>query len=44
MPKLPRVSVAEVIRALGKLGFEQVRQRGSHVVLRRTIPTGVKGA
>jgi predicted RNA binding protein YcfA (HicA-like mRNA interferase family) len=35
MPKLPRLSGAEVIRALARLGFEQVRQRGSHVVLRR---------
>jgi predicted RNA binding protein YcfA (HicA-like mRNA interferase family) len=29
------LSGAEVIRALERLGFEQVRQRGSHVVLRR---------
>jgi predicted RNA binding protein YcfA (HicA-like mRNA interferase family) len=43
MPKPPRVSGAEVIRALGKLGFEQVRQRGSHVVLKRTDATGVRG-
>ena len=35
MPKLPRLSGAEVIHALAKLGFEHVRQRGSHVVLRR---------
>ena len=35
MPKLPRVSGAEVIRALERLGFKAVRQRGSHVVLRR---------
>jgi predicted RNA binding protein YcfA (HicA-like mRNA interferase family) len=35
MPKLPVVSGAEVIRALERLGFEQVRQKGSHVVLRR---------
>ncbi|HTS35412.1 MAG TPA: type II toxin-antitoxin system HicA family toxin [Candidatus Solibacter sp.] len=35
MPRLPRVSGAETVRALVKLGFEQVRQRGSHVVLRR---------
>ena len=35
MPKLPRISGAETIRALEKLGFEQVRQKGSHVVLRR---------
>ena len=35
MPRLPLLSGAEVIRALERLGFEQVRQRGSHVVLRR---------
>ena len=35
MPSLPRVSGAEVIRALERLGFSVVRQRGSHVVLRR---------
>jgi predicted RNA binding protein YcfA (HicA-like mRNA interferase family) len=35
MPKLPRISGAEVVRALRRLGFEQVRQSGSHVILRR---------
>ena len=35
MPKLPVLSGAEVVRALERLGFAQVRQRGSHVVLRR---------
>lgn len=35
MPKLPVLSGAEVIGALKRLGFEQVRKRGSHVVLRR---------
>ena len=35
MPKLPRISGAEVVRALRCLGFEQVRQSGSHVILRR---------
>jgi predicted RNA binding protein YcfA (HicA-like mRNA interferase family) len=35
MPKLPILSGAEVVRALQQLGFKQVRQRGSHVVLRR---------
>ncbi len=35
MPKLPRVSVTEAIRALQRLGFERVRQSGSHVVMRR---------
>ena len=35
MPKLPRVSGAEVIRALERLGFTKLRQSGSHVILRR---------
>lgn len=35
MPKLPQVSGRETIRALERLGFKVVRQRGSHVVLRR---------
>ncbi len=43
MPKLPRISGAEAIRALTKLGFETVRQRGSHVVLKRTDASGVRG-
>jgi len=33
MPELKRVSGQQAIRALEKLGFVQVRQRGSHVVL-----------
>jgi predicted RNA binding protein YcfA (HicA-like mRNA interferase family) len=35
MPKLPVLSGAEIITMLEKLGFQQVRQRGSHVVVRR---------
>ena len=35
MFKLPRVSGAEALKALQKLGFEKVRQAGSHVVARR---------
>jgi len=35
MPKLPVVSGAEAIRALERLGFRVVRQRGSDIVLRR---------
>jgi predicted RNA binding protein YcfA (HicA-like mRNA interferase family) len=35
MPKLPRVSGAQAVRALQRLGFAQVRQKGSHVVMRR---------
>ena len=35
MPKLPRISGAEAVRALERLGFERLRQKGSHVVMRR---------
>ena len=35
MPKLPRISGAEAVRALQRLGFEVARQRGSHIVMRR---------
>jgi len=35
MPKLPRLSGAEILRALERLGFERRRQSGSHVVMRR---------
>ena len=35
MPKLPRVSGAAVVRALQRLGFEKLRQSGSHVIMRR---------
>jgi predicted RNA binding protein YcfA (HicA-like mRNA interferase family) len=35
MPKLPRVSGAEVIRAFERLGFVKARQSGSHVVMKR---------
>jgi len=35
MPELPRVSGAQVQRALERLGFQKVRQNGSHVVMKR---------
>lgn len=35
MPKLPRVSGAEAVRALERLGFARVRQSGSHLIMRR---------
>ncbi len=35
MPRLPRISGEQAISVLERLGFQRVRQRGSHVVLRR---------
>lgn len=40
MPKLPRISSREVIRVLEKLGFEVVRQTGSHVVMQKVTTEG----
>jgi predicted RNA binding protein YcfA (HicA-like mRNA interferase family) len=40
MPKLPILSGADVVKALGRLGFEQVRQRGSHVVMSSCVGGG----
>ena len=35
MPKLPRIKGKDCCKALSRLGFSEVRQRGSHVVMRR---------
>ena len=43
MPELRRVSGQEAIRALERLGFVQIRQRGSHVVLKKQTPEGEVG-
>ena len=38
MSKLPVISGADCIKALGKIGFILYRQRGSHVTLVRKSP------
>jgi predicted RNA binding protein YcfA (HicA-like mRNA interferase family) len=43
MPKASRVSGQQAIRALERMGFIQVRQRGSHVVLKKQMPEGDSG-
>ena len=35
MPKLPQVSGAELVRLLQSLGYEMVRQRGSHIRMKK---------
>ncbi len=37
MPKLPVISGEELVKALEKSGFRQVRQRGSHVSLEKGL-------
>jgi len=36
MPKLPSVSYREVLRVLMRIGFEQKRQSGSHLIMENT--------
>lgn len=43
MPKLRRVSGKETIRALERLGFSQIRQRGGHAILKKQSPEGEIG-
>lgn len=40
---MPRISSREAIRALENLGFEQVRQTGSHVVMKKETEEGEIG-
>jgi len=37
MAKLPRLTGAEVVRRLKRLGFEEDHCKGSHVVLRHSV-------
>ena len=41
MPRLPQVSGRALIRLLNSLGYEVLRQRGSHVRLRKQNNLGV---
>ena len=38
MSRLPRISGRECVKALKKVGFYRVRQRGSHIIMRRDSP------
>jgi predicted RNA binding protein YcfA (HicA-like mRNA interferase family) len=40
MSRLPRITAEELVRALKRLGFVEVRQSGSHLVLKRAAPPG----
>jgi len=40
---MPRISSKEVIRSLERLGFEQIRQTGSHVVMKKETEEGEIG-
>ena len=40
MPRLPQVSGRDLVRLLHSLGYETVRQRGSHIRLRKLTTLG----
>lgn len=39
-PKLPQISGQDLVRALQKLGYSVIRQKGSHIRLRKTTNVG----
>ena len=41
--KLPVLSGREVIKVLKKIGFEEKRQKGSHIILAKETEDGKKG-
>ena len=43
MPKLPRLSGAQMVRILAKFGFSKVRQKGSHIILKKGSVAGAIG-
>jgi predicted RNA binding protein YcfA (HicA-like mRNA interferase family) len=43
MPKLPRIPSKEAILALERLGFYQVRQSGSYVIMKKQTINGEIG-
>jgi predicted RNA binding protein YcfA (HicA-like mRNA interferase family) len=40
MPRLPQISGQSLIKLLHSLGYETVRQRGSHIRLRKVTQVG----
>jgi predicted RNA binding protein YcfA (HicA-like mRNA interferase family) len=40
MPKLPQVNGLQLVRLLESLGYDVVRQRGSHIHLKKVTVTG----
>lgn len=40
MPKLPPTSGTDLVKFLSSLGYETLRQRGSHIRLRKQTPLG----
>jgi predicted RNA binding protein YcfA (HicA-like mRNA interferase family) len=37
VPKLPRLKASEVIKTLERMGFVWTRQKGSHIIFKKTV-------
>jgi len=42
MPKLPIISGSDLVKVLSRLGFQHIRTRGSHAILKRQTVNGSK--
>lgn len=43
MPKMPRLSGKEMLKILSLFGFEPIRQKGSHMILKKKTSDGEVG-
>lgn len=43
MPKLKKISGKDLIKILEKVGFEKIRQKGSHIILKKKTEKGFIG-
>ncbi len=43
MAELKRISGEKAVKTLVKMGFERLRQKGSHVILKKSMPEGTVG-
>ena len=43
MPRLPRISGEEAARILERMGFSRIRQKSSHLVMKKETPHEVRG-
>lgn len=43
MPKFPRISGDHAVRTMERLGFVRIRQKGSHLIMKRNTADGIRG-
>jgi predicted RNA binding protein YcfA (HicA-like mRNA interferase family) len=43
MPNIRNLSAKDVLKTLELFGFKQIRQKGSHIILKKETPSGAIG-